>query len=905
MSLTPGTRIGAYEVLAPLGRGGMGEVYRARDAKLGRDVAMKVLPAAWLADPDRRGRFDREARTLASLNHPHIGAIYGFEDSGDVRALVLELVEGPTLAERIARGPLPVRETMEIAAQIADALDAAHERGIVHRDLKPANVKVTPDGRVKVLDFGLAKLAVEDGAPELSQSPTMTVAHTAGGVLLGTAAYMSPEQARGLVVDKRADIWAFGCVLYEMLTGRAAFARATPTDTLAAIVEGQPDSTLLPAATSPSVRRLLRRCLDKDPKARLRDIGDARVELADTAADAEAIPVTVPRSSTRPAAFVVAALAAASIAGLTVTMLNRKEVQPARSEIGELTRVTADPGLTTEPSVSQDGRLIAYASNRGTEGQLDIWVQQTSGGRAIRLTTDEADDRQPDISPDGSLIAFRSDRKPAGVYVMPALGGDARLIATDGRGPRFSHDGRFIAFWTGRTLAARALNAVRKVFIVPVGGGEPVQLGADVAAAGDPIWSPDDRHLLVFGRRTTTSPGGDDWWWLSRDPKGQAADTGVFARLKRRGILLSDTDALPFPQAWSRDGVVFAASMTGDARHIWSIGIDQGTGRAVADPVRLTSGTTWDDWPSSSRDGRLVFTALTTRRAIFGVPLDADAGRPIGAIRGVREEATETGRPSASQDGRLLAFPRYEFNEGGVWLRELDTGRERQLAVTPRTPLNPVMSFDGTAVAYTVTAVETGGNGGGGAGYVLAVSGGSPRKVCDDCEIWHWANRTHVLATNRAGALSVIDVATGRATIVIESGGIRAVLSPNQRWLSLRSGQQAVLAPFFMDRASSASEWIKVFPLIEQERPTGWSPDGRLLYLLLDRDGFRCLYALRVDPATGRPSGDPFAVYHFHDQSRRWGSTGYGSAVVRGWFFADLTEQRGNVWMTTLGAEGR
>src|SRR6185295_4658343 len=258
-----GTTLGSYRVIAKLGEGGMGEVYRARDTKLGRDVAIKILPSRWLADPDRTARFEREARLLASLNHPHIAAIYGVEDSGATHALVLELVDGPTLADRIAAGPVPEREALAIARQLADALDAAHERGIVHRDLKPANIKVTGDGVVKVLDFGLAKaIAGDDAAADLTHSPTVTVGGTREGVLLGTAAYMSPEQARGRVVDKRADIWAFGCVLYEMLTGRQAFTGDTLSHTIVAILEHEPDWTRLPASTPAGVRRLLARCLE-------------------------------------------------------------------------------------------------------------------------------------------------------------------------------------------------------------------------------------------------------------------------------------------------------------------------------------------------------------------------------------------------------------------------------------------------------------------------------------------------------------------------------------------------------------------------------------------------------------------------------------------------------------------
>ena len=276
-----GRQIGTYRIVAPLGAGGMGEVYRATDLRLRRDVAIKILPEAFATDADRLARFEREARVLASLNHPHIGGIHGLEEDGDIRALVLELVEGLTLAERLVSGPLPVHEALTYSRQIADALEAAHEKGICHRDLKPANIKITPDGQVKVIDFGLARADDVAVGGDMSQSPTITAIATGTNVILGTAAYMSPEQARGKVVDRRADVWAFGCVIYEMLTARQAFSGETVVDTLSAILNREPDWRLLPPETPSAIRRLLPRCLAKDLKRRIHDISDARIEIED------------------------------------------------------------------------------------------------------------------------------------------------------------------------------------------------------------------------------------------------------------------------------------------------------------------------------------------------------------------------------------------------------------------------------------------------------------------------------------------------------------------------------------------------------------------------------------------------------------------------------------------------
>ncbi len=298
MPLNPGTTLGPYSVTAKIGEGGMGEVYRARDTKLDRDVALKVLPEAFTQDPDRLARFEREAKVLASLNHPNIAAIYGLEEADDTRALVLELVEGPTLADRIKQGPIPLDEALPIAKQIAEALEAAHEAGVIHRDLKPANIKVRDDGTVKVLDFGLAKALDPSPTGDPSQSPTLTAAATQMGVIMGTAAYMSPEQARGKTVDKRADIWAFGCVLYEMLTGQMAFQGEDVSLTLASVMKSDLNVTRLPPDVPATVRTVLRRCLEKDPKQRVHDIADVRLAMAgafETRVSAPSEPVVTPQ----------------------------------------------------------------------------------------------------------------------------------------------------------------------------------------------------------------------------------------------------------------------------------------------------------------------------------------------------------------------------------------------------------------------------------------------------------------------------------------------------------------------------------------------------------------------------------------------------------------------------------
>jgi hypothetical protein len=432
LALTPGTRLGVYEVAAQIGEGGMGQVYRATDTKLKRQVAIKILPPSLALDADRLARFQREAEMLASLNHPHIAAIYGLEDADGGRALVMELVEGEDLSQRIARGAIPIDEALPIAKQIAEALEAAHEQGIIHRDLKPANVKVRPDGTVKVLDFGLAK-AMESpaaNAPSVSQSPTITTpAMTQAGMLLGTAAYMSPEQARGKPVDKRADIWAFGAVLFEMLTGKRAFAGEDVSDVLASVLAREPDWRLLPRGLPPVVGNYLKRCLHKDRKQRIRDIGDVLLALDgafEAVAPDVAHSVAVARSVWRRALPVaVTAIAATLITGLAAWRLWPSVERRSATRFdyvlpeGQQLEVTQPqrPVMATSP----DGRSFIYQTTEGlylrSMGTLEA---QLIPGTKERLST-------PFFSPDGQWVGY---------FVLTGQANDRQLkkIAVSGGG---------------------------------------------------------------------------------------------------------------------------------------------------------------------------------------------------------------------------------------------------------------------------------------------------------------------------------------------------------------------------------------------------------------------------------------------------------------------------------------
>ena len=505
-----GRQLGPHRILSLLGIGGMGEVYRAHDSTLARDVAIKILPRPFTTDPERRARFDREARLLASLNHPHIGAIYGVEDMDGTPALILELVDGDTLADRLERGPIAISETLNIARQIADALEAAHEKGIIHRDLKPANIKITADGVVKVLDFGLAKAASEDASgPDLKQTPN-TIGGTRDGAIRGTAAYMSPEQARGKPVDKRTDLWAFGCVLYEMLTGRAAFASDTISDTIAGILEREPDWRALPAATPPGVTRLLRRCLSKDPKRRLHDIGDARIEIEDALSDAALIPAESaavdrpPVRLPRAIAVVTSVVALIAVVALTWYVGTAWQTQAAPPRISRMPIASSGAAAVTPNgarslTITPDGARVVYVGNNGTQ----LFVRPLDQLDPTAITTGAAPLNWVFVSPDGQWVGFDE----GGTLRKVALtGGPAVTILNTGLGTSSG------ATWTpDDTIIFATPDPNTGLQRVPAGGGEATVLTRPAPARGeqDHVWPemlPGGRALLYTIIATTGGP---------------------------------------------------------------------------------------------------------------------------------------------------------------------------------------------------------------------------------------------------------------------------------------------------------------------------------------------------------------------------------------------------------------
>lgn len=647
----PGAMVGrslaGYELLALLGAGGMGEVYRARDDKLGRDVAIKILPAAFTSHPERLARFEREARMLAALNHPNICTIHGFEDAAGVRFLILELVEGVTLADAIAQagrarpdsGAMPFAQVRRVARQIAEALEVAHDKGIVHRDLKPANIKITPDGAVKVLDFGLAKAVDGDVAsPNLSSAPDE--AGLRPGAVVGTAAYMSPEQARGQAVDKRTDIWAFGCVLYEMLTGRVAFAGETISDSVAKILEREPDWSALPATTPTAIHRLLRRCLTKDPKQRLRDIGDVRIEL-DAMDDAPPGTTEPHESLSAPRRHGWMPWLALALLALTVGAWEARRqltsVPAASAEnpfaYATFSRVTNWRGSEEQAEMSPDGRFVSFLADR--DGQLDVWVTQVGTGKFDNLTADLPGMLTPGnllrslgFSGDGSQIWFSPSGNPAQDKVlMPLTGGAPRPFLAPGlSAPAWSPDNARLAYIAATTLGDPPSIADRT-------GGDPHPIvvrtdDGDVFVrrgmhTHNPVWSSDGQWIYVAHG---PDPFGDMDVWRMR-PTGESAEqlthhhapVNFLAPLDARTLLyIARADDWSGPWLWALDVESrVTRRVTVGLEHYTSVSVSR-DGRRVAATVSSPTASLWR-LPLGERlvtDAEAVPYAVPTERAL-------------------------------------------------------------------------------------------------------------------------------------------------------------------------------------------------------------------------------------------------------------------------------------------------
>ncbi len=897
-----GRRLAHYEIIEKLGEGGMGVVWRARDTHLDRDVAIKTLPAERMADPERKRRFVQEAKAASALNHPNIVTIHDISSADGVDFIVMEYIAGKTLDQLIGHRGLRLGETLKYGIQVVDALATAHRAGIIHRDLKPANVMVTAAGLVKVMDFGLAKLTERMPLGESAATETLAAdarPRTAEGAILGTVAYMSPEQSEGREVDGRSDVFAFGSLLYEMFTGRRAFHGDSNLSTLSAILRDDPKPVgqLVPGAPR-DLEKIIARSLRKDPSRRFQHMDDLRVSLEELKEESEsgnlAAAEPLPRQRRSPwipvAAGVVVLLAGA--AGLAVWLSRPGRPAPASN----LVRLTGDAGLTTHPTISADGKLLAYASDRGGEGNLDIWVQHVAGGDPVRLTRHPADDHWPHFSPDGSRLVFRSERDGGGVWTVPALGGEERLFAREGRHPQFSSDGAWVAYWVGQEQPTST-----RMYIAPAAGGPARQLHREMYCARQPVWAPDGKRIVFQGGRT---PAELDWFVTSIE--GEVVPTGARALLEKHGLTpLAPGTTLLRAAAWSGGHLLFPARK-GDTATVWRVPISD-SGRVTGVPEQMVSGTGEMDHPSVPADGAaMVFTSRNYTSNVWSARLRKDFAAVEGRPERLTDDPVAKGYPSLSTDARRLVFQILRSGNLDIFLKELDTGRQRALIAASTQDQAPKISPDGTRVAYQAWGL--------GEVFVVPLAGGVPEKVGSQAgRVEGWSpDGAHLLVLVSDG-VNLLEIATGRQSPFLRRADGRLYnprFSPDGRWVvfhghSSATARQVFAAGFRGAEQIHEKDWIAVTDGTALDREVAWSPDGRLVYFLSERDGFRCVWARRVDAETRRPAGAPFPLFHIHNAARSLSNvtdTGaIGFQVVGDRLVFLMGEVTANLWMRKPG----
>ena len=672
-----------YRLFEKLGAGGMGEVYRAKDTKLGRDVAIKILPEAFARQPDRLARLRREAQVLAALNHPNIAAIYDLDESHEHCLLALELVPGPTLVECLQRGPLPMRAALDAFRQIAGALAAAHEKGIIHRDLKPANIKLTPEGQIKLLDFGLAKATAALPGSDSGDLTTATQM-TEAGTVLGTILYMSPEQARGQPVDKRADIWAFGCLLYEALSGKSLFSGRTPSDILASILRDTPKLEGLPADTPAAVRLLVERCLRHDLNRRMQDIGDARVEIEDALAAVTALRPDSRTSRKRSWGPWIAAAGLLTL-GVCAGWWARSRSTPAAAVEVRFQRITDLVGMEETPAMSPDGKTVAFVAMSGAHRQ--IWVRLLSGGTPLQITHDDNEHREPRWAPDSSALLYYTPSAKAGeqgtIWEISALGGASRRIASALRGGDISHDGRHIAVFQLRNGKSALMTLTRD-------GVESASLPIDVGSYDHPRWSPDDRWIAL--RRGLTDMF-DEAILLAPAAGGKLLQVA-------RGDALQGICWLP-----DGSGLVYSSSAGSTVLYppIFNLRTVRRDGSADR---QVTFGDVSYIEPDMNISGKLLASRIRMQSDVWRFPVSGPPAENTGAGVRVTHQTGQAQTPSVSPDGKEVVYLSDNGGHGNLWVAKTDGSGVRQITFEhdPAVAIGvPKWSPAGDEIAFILT----------------------------------------------------------------------------------------------------------------------------------------------------------------------------------------------------------
>ncbi len=896
-------RIGRYQVIEELGAGGSGVVYAAFDPTLERKVAIKVLADQTAAGSRHRKRLRWDARSASAASHPNIVTIHDFGNDGGFDYIVMECVEGLPLGRLIVPGGLPGQTVLQYAIQIAEALEAAHSAGIIHRDLKPNNIMIGTGGVVKIVDFGLAKHA--NASPENASLPTTIEGHFAG-----TVAYVSPEQAEGKPVDNRGDIFSFGCILYEMLTGKQAFQGATAVSVVGSILH-QPAPTLRRVAPQLDERfdTIVQRCLQKQPGERFASMEEVKArlqELVETTASPPRFSFRTRRLLLR---WGLAGGVAALVCGAAIWMTSRQA--PAREAPFEQVRVTADVGLTSFPALSRDGELIAYASDRAGKGDLDLWVQQWRSGDTRQLTFNAADEYAPAFNPAGSELVYRSEQDGGGLYAISALGGEPVLVAPGGRDGHFSPDGEWLAYWKGE-IGYALLRGSAKTYIMSSRGGQPsgqpqeFPTGFDVAAF--PIWSTTENSFLFFGRKTGEDKGD---WWVANLAGRTVRRTGIMEKLRAAAASFSRGTYFAVPGVWLKDNTVLFTATALDATNIWSVHVNSG-GAVLDEPRHWTSGTELERYPDAifAAKGllRTVYAALTSASSIWRIPLSGGGGQ--SGEPQLLTAMYRAGSPSLSRDGGVMAFSTRQPRGETIQVAKLEGGGPvASSTVHLGSNTRPVLSGDGRTVAWVNNLT----------GYIMGVKGDAPQVICPRC-----GQPTHV---NFDGTKAIFESSSSASKTEVLQLAVRGQnprplfhiaggpqwmqaagrFSPDERWVAFsgwhegEQKRQILVIPVNPDGAVAADQVVEITNDQYSNQEPVWSPDGRRIYFLSNRDGPNCVWARDVDAVSKRPTGESFAVAHFHSARRliqgpTANSGSIGLSAAGNFLVLTLTDTKGNIW---------
>jgi len=926
------TALGPYELLEPIGKGGMGAVYKARDTRLGRLVAIKVIADDAVGDPDRRRRLLAEARAASLLQHPNIVTIHEIGEADGVDYIVMEYVDGESLAQRAAPGRegsrrMPLDDALRIASQVAGALAAAHASGIVHRDLKPPNVMLTRDGNVKLLDFGLAKAtrvsAAATGALTMTAGPA-----TAEGTILGTVGYMSPEQAEGKPVDPRSDIFSFGILLWEMLTGRRAFQRDSSANTLAAVLRDElPPPSSISTEVTPALGQAVLLCLRKDPARRIQHRSDVKVMLDEAIAQrnsssvrtaAPAPPAAAPSHRLRNALLalgvivVLAALGVVFVPGIRSALraitpggMSTSAVPVAATPRDvAISRFTFDSGVTLSPALTRDGKVAAYASDRAGRGDLDLYVQQVAGRQAIRITEDEANDTDPAFSPDGSKIAFRSERDGGGIFVVDAFGGEPRRIATRGWLPHYSPDGTTISILD---VSPYPYAEGSPMYLVPAAGGDARPLAPGFVASEPPfsvgaVWSPDGTRLIFRGRK---KGGGKVDWWIVPAQGGAPAPLDAI-----KALGFGPGPAFPF--AWTEDGVYYLHGTTMEGVHLFRVRLAADGVSFEGPPEELVSSNQMAYAGAVSDDGQLLFPIIDWQPTFSIAPLEADEGRVTGELEELPGDRLTKGGPSLSRDGRRMAYgailstreQRVEFR-----VRDIASGRELAVAPAVRTLFStePRFSPDGETLVYR----DMVGSGRWGS-FLVDVEGGAPRELCEMCAVLDFFPDGEALCTWKLPndvTRRPLDGGEEQPLFLLTEEGKNAgwdvgdaTVSPDARFLALLllrgdGGVEIRIVPIDGMPKTERDGFVVATDTRFLSHPR-WSPGGALLYYLSQRSGVTAVWAHRLDPRTRRPLDEPSLVLRLEGtmHPRGW----LGIDVARGRLLVTTSRRESNLWTGRL-----